>query len=93
MAEMPDCIYCPPDLASDTDNVADLDVCLYPDASQVDGGKTHQQSQQLLFHPVFLPGSHFNLALEPHAAAPPPRYLQPPILRRPLALTYCVQLK
>lgn len=87
MADMPDCVYCPPKQA---DAVSAVDACLYPDAPQVDGA--HQQFQQLHFYPVFF-GSSFNIALEPDIAAPRARYLQPPIPRRSLALTYCVQLK
>ncbi len=94
MADMPDCVYCPPEHQQSSDTDASVHSCLYPHESQVDSGKAQQvRIDQLLAQPVFIDSFVFSFLLEPVHALPPQRYLIPPLPERSLNLTHCKQLK
>ena len=94
MADMPDCVYCPPAPDSDSDSGASIHRCLFPDESRVDSGNTQQaRLDQLVAHPVFISVDAFSFVLQPVAALPLSRYLLPPVSARSLNLTHCKQLK
>ncbi len=94
MADMPDCVYCPPEHQQSSDTDSSIHSCLYPHESRVDSGKAQQvRIDQLLAQPVFINSFVFSFLLEPVHALPPQRYLIPPLPERSLNLTHCKQLK
>lgn len=93
MADMPDCVYCPPEQRQNSDADSSVHHCLYPQESRVDSGKAQQvRLDQLVAHPIFISSSISNFWVEPHEAFLP-RYLIPPLSERSLNLTHCKQLK
>lgn len=94
-SDMRDCIYCP-DASNQPHHHCDkgMQGCVYPHDSRINDHSSQQQIEQLVLHAAFVTSSPFSSVIALDATPPPRRYLvasHSP--RRPLTLTYCVQLK
>lgn len=87
-AAMEDCVYCPPGIEIDNQDLR----CAYPRAPQVDARGLSQLQLDNLTHAVWVDAA-WQVTSPLFDDGPPPRYVTPTPKTRPIALTYCVQLK